>query len=94
MNLADVECEIVMKNRGGLLFGIAFEQPLRSSTLPRSSCLARSAPSGVVRHPRRAQAAARGLPETRIVALFLSTFHTFPEVNTIVKSQTLIERQA
>jgi hypothetical protein len=31
--------------------------------------------------------------ETRIGALFLSTFHTFPEENTIVKSQTLIERQ-
>ena len=31
--------------------------------------------------------------ETRIDCLFLSTFHTFPEENTIIKSQTLIEKQ-
>lgn len=31
--------------------------------------------------------------ETRMRCLFLSTFHTFPEENTIVKSQTLIEKQ-
>jgi hypothetical protein len=32
--------------------------------------------------------------ETRLGCLFFSTFHTFPDENTIVKSQTLIERQA
>ncbi len=31
--------------------------------------------------------------ETRAGCLFLSTFHTFPEENTIVKSQTLIEKK-
>jgi hypothetical protein len=31
--------------------------------------------------------------ETRLNCLFLSTFHTFPEENTIIKSQTLIEKQ-
>ena len=30
--------------------------------------------------------------ETRTNCLFVSTFHTFPEENTIVKSQTLIEK--
>jgi hypothetical protein len=34
------------------------------------------------------------IAETRMNRLFLSTFHTFPEENTIIKSQTLIERQA
>jgi hypothetical protein len=32
--------------------------------------------------------------ETRASCLFLSAFHTFPDENTIVKSQTLIERKA
>ncbi len=32
--------------------------------------------------------------ETRMNCLFFSTFHTFPEENTIIKSQTLIEKQA
>jgi hypothetical protein len=32
--------------------------------------------------------------ESRPRCLFLSTFHTFPEENTIIKSQTLIEKQA
>jgi hypothetical protein len=32
--------------------------------------------------------------ETRANCLMLSTFHTFPEENTIIKSQTLIEKQA
>lgn len=31
--------------------------------------------------------------ETRIDCLMFSTFHTFPEENTIIKSQTVIERQ-
>lgn len=31
--------------------------------------------------------------ETRMNCLFISTFHTFPEENTIIKSQTLIEKQ-
>jgi Protein of unknown function DUF2617 len=31
--------------------------------------------------------------ETRRNCLFFSTFHTFPEENTIIKSQTLIEKQ-
>ena len=31
--------------------------------------------------------------ETRMNCLFYSTFHTFPEEHTIIKSQTLIERQ-
>jgi Protein of unknown function DUF2617 len=31
--------------------------------------------------------------ETRTNCLFVSTFHTFPEENTIIKSQTLIEKQ-
>jgi Protein of unknown function DUF2617 len=31
--------------------------------------------------------------ETRMQCLFFSTFHTFPEEHTIIKSQTLIERQ-
>ena len=31
--------------------------------------------------------------ESRPKCLFLSTFHTFPEENTIIKSQTLIEKQ-
>ena len=31
--------------------------------------------------------------ETRADCLFLSTFHTFPEEHTIVKSQSLIERK-
>jgi hypothetical protein len=31
--------------------------------------------------------------ETRLNCLFLSTFHTFPEENTIIKSQSLIEKQ-
>jgi hypothetical protein len=31
--------------------------------------------------------------EARPRCLFLSTFHTFPEENTIIKSQTLIEKQ-
>ena len=31
--------------------------------------------------------------ETRMDCLFFSTFHTFPEENTIIKSQTLIEKQ-
>jgi len=31
--------------------------------------------------------------ETRLNCVFLSTFHTFPEENTIIKSQSLIEKQ-
>ena len=31
--------------------------------------------------------------ESRLRCLFISTFHTFPEENTIIKSQTLIEKQ-
>lgn len=31
--------------------------------------------------------------ETRAGCLFLSTFHTFPDENTVVKSQTLIEKK-
>jgi hypothetical protein len=31
--------------------------------------------------------------ETRAGCLFLSSFHTFPEENTVVKSQTLIEKK-
>ncbi len=31
--------------------------------------------------------------ETRARCLFLSTFHTFPDENTVVKSQTLIEKK-